>query len=265
MKVTAVSYLNTKPFLYGIFQSGLDSEIELSLDMPSVCAQKLRSGEADLGLVPVAVIPELGESWLVSDFCIGSTGAVKTVCLFSEKPLAEIRRVWLDFHSKTSVALVQILFRECWKQSVEFLPAEPGFEQKISGDTAAVIIGDRAIGLEKKYPFTIDLAETWTEWTGLPFVFAAWVSRRPLNPFFVKKLNAAFRLGLDQVPQLTMLIPPPAPDFDLKKYYTQNISYELNALKINGLQLFLSKLAPDFDFQNLHRETVAAATLEAVS
>lgn len=265
MKITAVSYLNTKPFLYGIFQSGLDSEVELSLDMPAVCAQKLLSGEADLGLVPVAVIPELGESWLVSDFCIGSTGAVKTVCLFSEKPLAEIRRVWLDFHSNTSVALVQILFNECWKMTVEFLPAEPGFEQKIGGDTAAVIIGDRAIGLEKKYPFCIDLAEAWTNWTGLPFVFAAWVSRRPPEPIFVEKLNAAFRLGLDHIPQLTMLIPPPAPDFDLKKYFTQNISYELNALKINGLQLFLAKLAPDFDFKNLHRETVAATTLEAVN
>ena len=265
MKITAVSYLNTKPFLYGIFQSGLDSEIELSLDMPSVCAQKLLSGEADLGLVPVAAIPLLGESWLVSDFCIGSTGAVRTVCLFSEKPLAEIRRVWLDFHSNTSVALVQILFRECWKQPVEFLAAAPGFEQKISGDTAAVLIGDRAIGLEKKFPFTIDLAEAWTNWTGLPFVFAAWVSRRPPDAVFVEKLNAAFKLGLNQIPQLTMLIPPPAPDFDLKKYFTQNISYELNALKINGLQLFLSKLDPDFDFEMLHRQTVAATTLELVS
>lgn len=252
MKVTAVSYLNTKPFLYGIFQSGLDSEIELSLDMPSITAQKLASGEADLGLVPVAVLPELGESWLVSDYCIGSVGAVKTVCLFSERPLSEVKRVWLDFHSKTSVALVRLLFRDFWKQDVEFLPASPGFEEKIGGDVAAVVIGDRAIGLLKKFPVVVDLAEAWTDWTGLPFVFAAWVSRRPLDPVFVEKLNAAFKLGLDHVPQLTMLLPP-FDGFDLKKYYTQNISYELNALKINGLRLFLEKIEPGFDFEKIHR------------
>ncbi len=255
MRVSAISYLNTKPFLLGLFQSGLDAEIQLSLDMPSVTAQKLLDNEVDLGLVPVAVLPELGESWLVSDYCIGSVGAVKTVCLFSEKPLSQVKKVWLDFHSKTSVALVQLLFREFWQQKVEFLPAAPGFEEMIGGDTAAVVIGDRAIGMLKKYPVVIDLAETWTEWTGLPFVFAAWASRRPLDPVFVVKLNAAFKLGLDHVPQLTMLLPP-VEGFDLKKYYTQNISYELNALKINGLRLFLEKIRPDFDFEMIHRGPV---------
>ncbi len=254
MKLTAVSYLNTKPFLYGIFQSGLDSELEISLDMPSVCAQKLLAGEADLGLVPVAVLPEIGESWLVSDFCIGSVGAVKTVSIFSEKPLAEIENVFLDFHSKTSVNLARLLFEVFWKQKVHFLPAREGFENEIRGATAGLVIGDRAIGLERKFPFVYDLAEAWTDWTSLPFVFAAWVSRRPLPDDFLQKFNAALRLGLDSIPQLSMLIPPPdAGLFDLKKYYTQNISYELNSLKINGLELFLSKLAPDFDLSKLHR------------
>jgi hypothetical protein len=77
LRVTAVSYLNTKPFIYGIFRSELSDLIDLSLDIPSVCAQKLASGAADLALAPVAVIPDLPESYLVSDFCIGATGPVK--------------------------------------------------------------------------------------------------------------------------------------------------------------------------------------------
>jgi chorismate dehydratase len=252
MHLTVVSYLNTKPFLYGIFQSGLDSEIQLSLDMPSECARKLLAGEADLGLIPVAAIPDLGESWLVSNYCIGSTGAVKTVCIFSEVPLAEIRQIYLDFHSKTSVNLVRILLNEHWKRpDIELLPATEGFEINIKGQTAGVVIGDRAIQLLEKYTYIYDLAETWTNWTGLPFVFAAWVSRRPLDPVFLKKLNKSFKIGLNHLPQLTMLLPPVA-GFDLKKYYTQNISYELNALKIKGLELFLQKLAPDFDFSKIH-------------
>jgi chorismate dehydratase len=252
IKITAVSYLNTKPFLFGIFQSGLDAETRLSLDIPSECARKLAAGEVDLGLVPVALLTELGESWVVSKYCIGSTGAVNTVCIFSEKPLSEIKKLWLDFHSKTSVALVKILFHEFWQRSdIEFLPAIAGFEEKIGGDTAALVIGDRAIPLLKKYPIVIDLAEIWTEMTGLPFVFAAWVSKKPLEPDFLEKLNRAFEIGLENIPNLTMLLPPVA-DFDLKKYYTKNISYELNSLKIKGLELFLKKMNPEFDFAKIH-------------
>ena len=83
IKVTAVSYLNTKPFLYGIFNHGLEEELDLELNIPSVCAQKLRDGEVDLGLVPVAIIPQLIRPHIISDYCIGTVGAVKTVCLYS--------------------------------------------------------------------------------------------------------------------------------------------------------------------------------------
>jgi len=109
IRLSAVSYLNTKPFIYGLFRGELAEEIELSLDIPSECARKLKAGEVDLALTPVAIIPELPQAWLVSDYCIGSTGTVKTVCLFSEKPLPEIKRILLDFHSRTSVALTRIL------------------------------------------------------------------------------------------------------------------------------------------------------------
>lgn len=256
VRLSAVSYLNTKPFIYGLFRSELADLIELSLDIPSVCARKLLDGTVDLALTPVAVIPELPETYLVSDYCIGATGPVRTVCIFSEKPLPEIRQLYLDFHSRTSVALARLLCRDYWQISPEFLPAGEGFEERIGGDTASLIIGDRAIGREKRYPFVYDLGEAWTAWTGLPFVFAAWLSTRPLPVGFLEKFNRALQTGIDHLPELTKILPT-VPGFDLEDYYRHNISYSLDERKWLGLNRFLSSLAGP-DAYRLHRNARAA-------
>lgn len=252
VRLSAVSYLNTKPFIYGIFRSELADWIDLSLDIPSVCAQKLLHGEADLVLTPVAIIPELPEARLVSEYCIGATGAVRTVCIFSEKPLHDIKRIYLDFHSRTSVALTQLLCREYWQIAPVFLPATEGFEQQIGGETAGLIIGDRAIGKEKKYPYVYDLGEAWTAWTGLPFVFAAWVSIRPLDPEFVARFNQALQAGIALVPELIKVLPT-MPSFDLNDYYRHNISYDLDEAKWLALNRFLSSIAGPGGYV-LHRQ-----------
>lgn len=251
LRLTAVSYLNTKPFIYGIFRSPVSEQIELSLDIPSVCAQKLASGQADLALAPVAILPQLREAHLVSDYCIGAAGPVKTVCIFAEKPLEEIRQIYLDFHSKTSAALAPILCREYWQVNPEFLPAVEGFEQKIRGNTAGLVIGDRAISMGNRFPYVYDLGEAWVKWTGRPFVFAAWVSARPLPAEFVSRFNAALRMGIAHLPELTQIIPA-IPDFDLESYFRNNISYELDEAKWQGLNQFLS-LLPGSDQLILHR------------
>lgn len=258
MRLSAVSYLNTKPFIYGIYRSDLADQIELNLDIPSVCARKLLTGEVDLALTPVAIIPELPGAHLVSDYCIGATGAVRTVCVFSDVPLGEIERLHLDFHSRTSVALTRVLCDKYWKIQPELVPAEPGFEQEIGGTTAALVIGDRAIGLERKYKYTYDLGEAWTAWTGLPFVFAAWVSVRPLQEEFVQRFNQALQTGLDHLPEL-MKILPSMPHFDLEDYYRHNISYHLDEQKWQGLQRFLGLVAGDNGF-SLQRRSVLEET-----
>ncbi|MDX1942329.1 MAG: MqnA/MqnD/SBP family protein, partial [Saprospiraceae bacterium] len=117
-KLTAVSYLNTKPLLYGIFKNKIADQIELQLDMPSVCAQKLKDGRADIGLVPVAVIPELKTPHIISDYCIGTVGAVKTVCLYGERPIEEWNALYLDYQSRTSVELTKLLLKEYWKLDI---------------------------------------------------------------------------------------------------------------------------------------------------
>jgi chorismate dehydratase len=242
IKVTAVNYLNTKPFLYGILQSPISKSMELKLDMPSECARKLATGEADLGLVPVAIIPQLERARLVSDYCIGTIGAVGTVSIFSHRPLHEIEYLYLDYQSRTSVELVKILLEKHWHLHPRLLPSGPGFEEQVAGNTAALIIGDRAIGLDEKFPFVYDLGSAWLEFTGLPFVFAAWVSNFPLEETFLGQFNEALQLGLDLIPDLMYLLPSPHPGFDLQRYYRENISYTFDQDKKKALELFLSHL-----------------------
>jgi len=242
LRLSAVSYLNTKPFIYGLYRSDMASMIDLSLDIPSVCAQKLLSGEVDMALTPVAVIPELPQAYIMSNFCIGATGKVKTVCIFSEKPLPEIKHILLDFHSKSSVALTKLLCAHYWKIAPEFIPATQGFENHIVGHTAGLIIGDRTIGLENRYPYIYDLGEAWVAWTGLPFVFAAWIAVKPINPELIDRFNKALQLGIDNLPELVKILPT-MHNFDIESYFRHNISYELDDAKWLGLNRFLNYLA----------------------
>ena len=242
LKVVAVSYLNTKPLLYGLFKSNLDRQIDLELHMPSECAARLQSGNADIGLVPVAVIPEIEGARIISDYCIGAEGKVDTVCLYSEVPLEEVEKVMLDYHSRTSVQLVRILMRKYWKLNPVLQAASPGFENHIRGTTAGLVIGDRTIGLDRRYEYVYDLAEAWKTHTGLPFVFAAWVSRIPLDDEFLEAFNKALAQGLEFLPQLIFLLPSPDPTFDLQHYFTHSISYILDEPKRRALQLFWAEM-----------------------
>lgn len=242
LKVTAVSYLNTKPFLYGLLNHPVQEQIELSLDIPSDCAKKLQAGEVDLGLVPVAVIPHLETPYIISDYCIGAVGAVKTVCIFSNSPIHEIKELFLDYHSRTSVELAKILIAKYWKIQPKISPASPGFEKTLKEGQAAVIIGDRTIELFDFYKYHYDLGEAWTAYTGLPFVFAAWVSNKPMSPEFIKQFNEALKDGLDHINQLVYLLPTPKKGFDLKTYFNKYISYTLDVQKKKALTRFLKEM-----------------------
>lgn len=245
IKVSLVNYLNSRPFHYGLLSHCIDDEVELTLDIPSVCAQKLATGQVDLGLVPVAVIPEVMGAEIVSDFCIGSDGAVGTVCIYSDAPMQEIRHLYLDYQSRTSVQLVRFLMQNHWKHKVEYLPSEEGFEHKIHGSTAGLVIGDRAIELIGKHEYVYDLGLHWKQFTGLPFVFAAWVANKPLPVDFLERFNDALAFGIERVSQIADTTDFHHEHFDLLNYYTHQISYDLDNRKKQGLSLFLEILNPE--------------------
>src|SRR2546428_3316192 len=117
IKISAVSYTNTKPFLYGIEQSGILTKniIDLSLDIPADCAEKVIDGRADVGLIPVAALLKLPYYEIISDYCIGANGAVNSVFLFSTKPINEVKTIRLDTESRTSNNLAKLLIINYWK------------------------------------------------------------------------------------------------------------------------------------------------------
>lgn len=240
IKVGIVNYLNTAPLIYGLENSVVKNEIELIPDYPANLARDLKEKKIDLGLVPVAVIPDLEEWNLVSDYCIGCDGPVASVCIFSEVPIEEIKTVILDYQSRTSVELAKILLRDFWKIDVEFVAGKEDFRKDIRGTTAGVVIGDRALEQRKRSAYIYDLGEAWKQHTGLPFVFAAWVGNHSFDKEFVSAFNEANAFGLQHLPQV--IAAHPYKLFDLEEYYTKYISYELNAAKKKGLQLFLGHL-----------------------
>ena len=144
IKIAAVSYLNTKPFLFGLENHLISEKIEILREIPSECFRKFLHKEVDIGLVPIGGLHELEGYEVISDFCIASSGKVQTVCLFSEIPLDKIETVLLDFHSVTSVLLTKAIFKNHWKLSPGFSHTEANFEADIKGETAGLIIGDRA-------------------------------------------------------------------------------------------------------------------------
>ncbi len=236
-----MSYLNTKPLLYGIKRSELIDEIELMEEYPSAIASMLLEDKIDVGLVPVAIIPKLKEAHIITDVCIGAVGEVASVCLFSEVPIEQVERVLLDYQSRTSVALFKILLKEYWKKDVVFEDAKPNYQQDIKGTTAGVVIGDRALAQRSVSPYIYDLATAWQQHTGLPFVFAAWVANKQLPTSFIKSFNQANLLGLQHIKEV-IAEQGDYPVYNLETYYTKNISYDLTDEKRKGLALFLQKL-----------------------
>lgn len=235
----SVSYLNTKPFLYGLQHSNLINDIHLSLDVPSVCAAKLISGEAQVGIVPVAAIPQIKGAKVITDYCIGANGTVASVCLYSNVEINSIKKLLLDYQSRTSVKLAELLLKNYWKHSPEFVTAEEGYENTISGTTAGVIIGDRTFGIQNKFNYVYDLADAWKKWKDLPFVFAAWVSRVSLSDSFVEKLNKAFEYGIKHIDAVAKEEQNNYPGYDVLHYLTKNISYPLDSKKIEAMNKFL--------------------------
>ena len=242
IRVGAVSYLNTKPLLYGLQYHAVSESIQLIEDYPSNLARALQDNTIDIGLVPVAVIPSLPEAHIISDYCIGATGPVASVCIFSKVPMEQIQSLYLDYQSKTSVNLARVLLKNYWKKEVQFLEAPTNFIGLIDGTVAAVIIGDRALDQYDSYPFKYDLAEAWIGYTGKPFVFATWVSNKQLDADFIALFNEANELGLANIDKVIEQFSIDNNSYDLHTYFTKNISYTLDAAKKEGMAHFLSLL-----------------------
>ncbi len=243
IKLSVVSYLNSKPFIHALSHELIRDEIDLALDNPSDCAAKLLDGRVDIGLVPVAIIPHLPSSRIVSDYCIAAEGQVGSVLLLSHAPLKKIKKIYLDYQSRSSVQLVRILAKKLWKIQPEFIEAMPGYEDLIREESAGVVIGDRALMAKSQFPYVYDLSEEWEKLTGLPFVFACWVANKIIRPDFLLKFNMALASLQENIPLVASLYHSSWISSDqAEKYLQENIHYKLDERKRAGMTLFIKYL-----------------------
>lgn len=247
-RVSIISYLNSKPFLYGINQSAISNQIDLSLDIPAKVAAKLAYNIADIGLIPVAGLEDLQSYSLVSDYCIGAVEKVRTVVLVSDVPMDKIETILMDYQSRSSVLLLKVLAKFHWKRKFAWKNTCNDFQNKsIKGTTAGVLIGDRVFEVENRFRYCYDLSEEWYKFTGLPFVFAVWAANKKLPQSFETAFNKALAYGIENIADVVRLEQSSYPNVNIQAYYAENISFELDNKKREGMKLFLElarKLEP---------------------
>jgi chorismate dehydratase len=179
-RIAASSYLNSAPLLWSFARGSRRREVELLTDTaPARCALMLERGDADAALVPVIEYQRMSEDVsVVPGVCVGARGPVRSVVLVTRgAPLEAVRSVALDTSSRTSAALVRIIFREFLPHEPEFAPSEPDLRGMLARHDAALMIGDPAMTFAREGLRVYDLAELWREHTGLGFVFAMWMTR----------------------------------------------------------------------------------------
>jgi chorismate dehydratase len=245
IRISAVKYANTYPFIYGLIKSGFDKKIILETDHPADCASKLISGKVDVGLIPVAVLPLIQDYHIISDYCIGARGNVKTVLLLSNCPFSDIRNIYLDYRSRSSVNLTKVLAKYYWKRDFNWINTSIAFDFKnIGPDEATVLIGDQCFEYENSFTFKKDLSMEWNKFTGLPFVFACWTANKVLKESFIDEFNKALRTGVENIDAVVEKFSESGTitGIDLKDYLTGNIDYTFDDDKKKGLNLFLELL-----------------------
>ncbi|MDR1984759.1 MAG: menaquinone biosynthesis protein [Prevotellaceae bacterium] len=236
VRVSAISYLNTIPFIYGLQNSSIISKIDITFDVPSTCAQRLHNNTTDIGIVPVAVIPSLPEYHIISNFCIGAIGKVRTVALFSNSNIDQIKTIYLDNDSRTSALLVQILAHKYWKITPEFKPLD--ILKHDEENAGFMLIGDKVFDAEKQFKYSFDLSEEWYKFKKMPFVFATWTANKKLDEQFLHEFNAALAFGINNIHDA---VKHQSNGIDKKtaiEYFEKNISFDFDSLKRQGLTEF---------------------------
>ena len=250
LRISAISYLNTAPLMWD-FENGESAEtlkqhFQFSYTIPSKCADELKAGSADIGIIPAATYTTIPDLVVIPDVAIASKNQVRSILLISKVPLDKIRNVATDSSSRTSTALVQIFLKKFVGVDPGFTPQKPDLKEMLRWHDAGLLIGDVALQADTTGHYVYDLAEEWRRWTYLPFVFAFWAVRKAA----LEKATAGLNIerifqqsrdhGLQHVPEITQSwagrlgLPPKT----VHEYLTSNIDYSLDEENLRGLKLF---------------------------
>ncbi len=239
IKIAAVSYLNSIAFTYGITNSEL-IDADLRVATPVECTELLRSKEVDVALIPVAAIPSLGDDYqIVTSHCIGASAEVRTVVLMSDEEPEQIKRIWLDTHSQTSVKLLAHLAEHHFKISPKWLLLKDmeRVEHPQDGD-AFLLIGDKVFDYEGLFDYNYDLAEEWIKHSGLPFVFAAWCTHNDTPEEVIADLEDALTWGVEHTFEALTTLRPEIDIEDGYRYLTENIDTLFDGKKSEAMNKF---------------------------
>ena len=252
LRAGAVSFLNTKPLIYPLLNEEIQTDIALSVDVPSNVATFLSDGELEVGLIPIIEYfranPSSAKYCILPDISIASHGSVKSIQLFSRVPIPEIRCIGLDTNSRTSIALLKILLAEKYRISPVFTICRPTVNPKtVLQDRqdppldAILLIGDPALRHLDSTEYNLDLGEAWHQLTGLPFVYACWVAGTEARLGDLPELLLESKVrGIAQIPEIARI---EARKLGLseelcRNYLQHHIKYDLGESAIKGLELF---------------------------
>jgi chorismate dehydratase len=241
--VAASSYLNSAPLIWSFARGRLRREVELLTDAaPARCADMLARGEADVALVPTIEYQRIEGLAAVPGVCVGARRAVRSVVLVTRsQDLRAVRSVALDEASRTSAALVRVIFREFYGRELEAVVSRPDPARVLGGSDAALVIGDPAMTFAREGLSVHDLATLWREHTGLGFVFAMWMARaRDARLARAVDFAAARDEGLGALEEIVAEYSGELglPRAELREYLTENIRFHLDEEMRAGLELF---------------------------
>ncbi len=242
VRISAVRYANTYPFLYGLSVTDFERLADISTDHPADCAKKLLTGEVDIGLIPVASLAYMKDYRVITDYCLGAYGKVDTVLLLSDCPFKEIKTIHLDFRSVSSITLIKILAKNAWDKEFLWKNTNNDFDFSMLDDQEAVVlIGDQCIELAQHYKYKIDLAEEWFKFTGLPFAFACWVANKDIDTLFLEQFNDALSIGVNNIPEVVKNYSNEGilRGDRLYTYLTEKMNFILDKKKKEAIELFL--------------------------
>ena len=272
LRVSIVQYLNTAPLVRGFTHGPLRGKYQLSFTVPSQCAEDLRSGAADIAIIPAIEYQRIPNLMILPDMAVASKQSVRSLLLISQKPVGQVRNIALDRTSRSTQALVQILCERRWHIRPETFEAEPLLPTMLERADAALVIGDPALRLaiaaaahakrgsagEWSVPasvagvangnelFFFDIVEEWRAMSNLPAVLAVWAGRREvITPEVVQDFQDSLAFGLQH---LDAIISESAAEMDLpigdlRRYFTENIDYQLDEENLRGLTSYYSLAA----------------------
>jgi chorismate dehydratase len=302
LRVSIVEFLNTAPLVWGFTDGPLEGRYDLSFTVPSLCAEALREGQADIAIIPAIEYQRMEGVVILPEIAIAAQNEVRSLLVLAKKPIEYVKRLALDTNSRSSVALTRLLCRGHWGIEPEFIESPPDPEAMLADAEAALVIGDPALrvrlkvdalsakqpaghgccgGDESEHPvagvdmlFVYDVAQQWREMTGQPSVLAVWAGCRDVvTPEVVADFLASREYGLANIADIAegaalKLELPPNP---LESYLRESIDFNLDARNIAALEFYFARCAEaglipaarSIEFAKAPLRTQQAATAKA--